>query len=44
MTVVVGGAQDGRTIRSEGEPITVATRVREPGLFYEHFLDTLASS
>ncbi len=44
VSVVVGGAQDGRTIRSDGEPITVATGVSEPRLFYEHFLDTLSSS
>ena len=41
--VVVGGSDDGQTIRTASEPITVATGVNEPELFYQHFLDTLAA-
>ncbi len=44
LTVVVGGSEDGRTVASTGELVTVATGVDEPRLFYQHFLATLAGS
>ncbi len=42
IAVVVGGSQDGQTVRADGTPITIATGVEESELFYQHFLDTLA--
>ena len=44
LVVVVGGPDDGQTLRGEGILVTVATGVRNADLFYEHFLETLARS
>lgn len=44
LAVVVGGPDDGRTVRGGGALVTVATGVEKPDLFYEHFLETLAAS
>jgi hypothetical protein len=44
LMVVVGGAEDGRTVRTDGNPVTVATGVEEPDLLYQHLLTTLAGS
>lgn len=44
MMVVVGGPEDGRTVQTDGEPVTVATGVDEPQLLYQHLLTTLAGS
>ena len=42
LMVVVGDSEDGRTVQTDGEPATVAIGVKEPDLFYQHFLTTLA--
>ena len=43
LMVVVGGPDDGRTMRGDGALVTVANGVERPDFFYEHLLSTLAT-
>ena len=44
LIVVEGGPDDGNTVSSEGNRVTVAISVDDPDVFYANFLSTLAGS